>query len=194
MVIDRCTRASISGPKNVLVGLTTLVLAGCSATTNEVSESTGSEASEVELLARFPINSEDRYPRRVHDELALDGTMPFENGYFPPHIPLGPIEMDCSVVDEFGVTFKYLWAERYDYPRRNIELTISHPELDTDNWRFQRFTRPPRRAAYRPRVYTWSFELEDRFRRNGTYTLDVTYGDRTLLQTRFLMTGCESDS
>ncbi len=166
-------------------------LAGCASSAPEM-ESMDDETVGIELLTRFAINSADRYPLRIHNELARDGRLPFENGFLPPHSPGGPVEMDCAVVDEFGITFKYLWVERRNYPRRNIEFTLTHPDIDTDSWRFQRYTRPPRRAEYRPGIYTWLFELEDRFRRNGTYTLDITYGDENLLQMEFLMTGCEA--
>ncbi len=188
------SRKPTRGNSLAALSVATALVAGCSGSTGEAIQSSTDQDAGIELLVRFAIDSADRYPPRVHNELALDGTMPFENGYVQPDLPSGPVEMDCSVVDEFGITFKYLWAERNTYPRKNIEMTLSHPELDTDSWRFERFTRPPTRATYRPRVYTWSFELEDRFRRNGTYTFDVTYGEETLLQTEFLMSGCETTS
>ena len=186
------SRAAKASMRWSIVSFLLIALTGCSAGASAVVESGEEETADIELLTRFAIDSAHRYPRRVHNEMALEGTLPFENGYLTPDSPGGPVRMDCAVVDQFGVTFKYLWVQKRDYPRRNVEFTLTHPDIDTDNWRFYRFTRPPRRTEYRPGVYTWMFELEDRFRRNGTYTLDITYGDETLLQMEFLLSGCEA--
>ncbi len=172
----------------------TILLAACSATERRDSDA---ETVDFRALGRYIAKTNVFWDFGDYLETMADGTFEYDDVIRQPHVPAGPIEVDCENSHRVGaILVLYGFYE----PKRNafrhdvsihskkvrVTYTWSHTGNSVTRGRYETYVHPLGNG-----VVSDGLTLTRKDRVNGILSLKVKHKHKVVYETSFKLTGCE---